>query len=305
MKIPPASTNLPQSPLPGSTTAKKNDDTWNDLFSQLVSDNTQTNPLFSAPVSLPTPIGNINQSSGINQVGSIKGLSPLGRNMALFDPESAYKMMTVINNYDVSFKAQFSELSQMKSSVLQVQDAAQSLSSIALSTGNDTIKSKLQGFVGEYNNWIQRFKPDLQEGGLLAGAQAVQRSQLELEQNINNRFLGVKDGVRGLSDLGITIDPNTKLAALDTTKLDTLLATNKPGVVATVQEFSTSFVKSASLLNSGGNFIARQIDNLNRAIHFITDNKSSLQAEFGTGDAAKPTGLLAQALAAYNQTGKA
>lgn len=39
-----------------------------------------------------------------------------------------------------------------------------------------------------------------------------------------------------------------------------------------------------------------------RAIRFIDDNRDSLRAEFGTGDAARPVGQVAQALAAYNST---
>lgn len=222
--------------------------------------------------------------------------------MALADPESAYKMMGTINEDEISYKAQFSELSQMKSYVLQMQGAAQNLGSIAPSAATDGIKSQLQDFIKQYNDWIQRFNPDVQPGGLLADTQAAQASRFELEQNINNHFFGIGDGVHGLNDLGITVDPNTKLMSLDTAKLDTLLAANKQGAVDTIQEFSANFAKSASLLNSDGNFILKQLDNLNRAIHFIADNKSSLQAEFGTGNAAKPTGQIAQALAAYNQT---
>lgn len=274
----------------------KDDDSWATMFSLLVSKNATTDPLSFDPLSLLTQSRQINQSSSINDLLSA------GRNMALADPESAYKMMTVINNDDVSYKAQFSELSQMKSSVFQMVDAGQGLGSIALSTGNDSIKSQLQDFVGQYNNWIQRFDADLQKDGLLAGTQAAQVSQFELEQNFSNHFFGAKHGVHCLSDLGITIDPNTRLATLDATKLDSLLTTNKQGAVNSVQEFSANFAKSANLLNSDGNFILKQLDNLNRAIHFIADNKISLQAEFGTGNAAKPVGQVAQALAAYNQT---
>ena len=173
---------------------------------------------------------------------------------------------------------------------------------IALPTGNDSIKSRLQDFVAQYNSWVQRFNPDVKQGGLLADTQAAKASRFELEQNINNRFFGIKDGVHGLGDIGITIDPNTKLASLDAAMLGAVLATNKQGVVDAVQEFSANFAKSASLLNSEGNFILRQLDNLNRAIHYIADNKDSLQKEFGLGDAAKPAGQTAQALAAYNQT---
>ena len=44
----------------------------------------------------------------------VQGLSGSGRNLSLFDPESGYEMMSVINTKDVTYKAQFSELSEMK-----------------------------------------------------------------------------------------------------------------------------------------------------------------------------------------------
>ena len=322
MSISPVSIALMKAQVLSSLTSSASDakskknDSYGDIFSLLTSNSTQPAQLSSGPLSLlaqpaqspSDPLSLLTQitqqSSYINQInqsGSVKGVAPAGRNMTLPDPESAYKMMTVINKDDVLYKAQFSELSQMESYVSRMQDAGQNLGSIALSTGNDSIKSQLQEFVGQYNNWVQRFDPDIQEGGLLADTQAAQASRFELEQNINYRFFGAKDGVHGLSDLGITIDHNTGLASLDTAKLDSLLAANKQGVVDTVQEFSANFAKSASLLNSDGNFVLKQLDNLNRAIHYIADNKSSLQKEFGTGDAAKPTGQVAQALAAYNQ----
>lgn len=300
MNISPVSISLVQSQLLGSLMNfgydAKNNDPLTSLFSLQLSNAIQSNPLSSDPLFLLTQSGSISRSN------TIKGISPAGRNMALNDPESAYKMMSVINKDDVSYKAQFSELSQMKSYVFRMQDAGQGLGGITLSTGNDSIKSQLQDFVAQYNNWIQRFDPDTQQGGLLAETQAARASRFELEQNVNNRFFGIKDGVHGMGDIGITIDPNTKLASLDTAMLDAVLAANKQGVVDTVQEFSSNFAKSASLLNSEGNFILKQLDNLGRAIHYIADNKDSLQKEFGLGDAAKPTGQIAQALDVYNKT---
>lgn len=299
MKIPSVSIALMKaqalSSLMSPASGAKSDNSLATAFSLPASNSAANDPLSSDPISLLT------RNSNINSSGSIKGLSLTGSNMALADPESAYKMMTVINNKDVYYKAQFSELGQMKSAISRMQDAGQKLGSIALSTGNDSIKSQLQEFVGQYNDWIQRFDPDLQEGGLLSDTQAAQVSRFELEQNVNYRFFGAKDGVHGMGELGINIDPNTRLASLDIARLDALLATNKQGVVNTVQEFNANFTKSASLLNSDGNFVLKQLDNLNRAIHYIANNKDSLQKEFGTGDAAKPTGQVAQALAAYNQ----
>lgn len=284
----------------------KSDESWAKIFSLMISNDEPIDPSFADPLSpyqsTSAPLSPLTPGSRINQSGVMNELSAAGRNMALADPESAYNMMTVINKRDVTYKAQFSELSQIKSCVVRMQDAARSLGSIALSIGNDSIKSSLQDFIGQYNNWIQRINPDIQPGGLLADTQAAQVSQFELEQNLNNRLLGSKDGVHGLRDLGITIDPGTRLASLDAAQLDALLATNKQGVVDTVQEFSANFAQSASLLNSDGNFILKQLDNLNRAIHYIAGNQASLQAEFGTGNAAKPAGQVAQALDAYNQT---
>lgn len=57
------------------------------------------------------------------------GVSATGRNMALFDPESAYKMMTSINRFAVNFKAEASEMSDIKSYVSTLQQEAVRLDS--------------------------------------------------------------------------------------------------------------------------------------------------------------------------------
>jgi flagellar capping protein FliD len=270
--------------LTGSSAGAKDENSWSSIFQGIASDSAS-----AAPLAVPT------------KAGEVQGLSSTGRNLGLFDPESAYKMMSVINNNDVSYKAQFSELSEMKSYVSQMQDAGQGLGSISESTSDEDITSQLQNFVGQYNDWVQRFNPDMQTGGAMADAQAAQISRYELDQSIKNPFNGARDGVHGLAGLGIVIDPSTKLASLDTSRLNSLLATNRKGAVDTVQEFSANFAKSAGLLNSAGNFIPNRLNNLDKVIHYFADHKSALQQEFDTGDAAKPSGLIAQALAAYKQ----
>ena len=121
MNISSASISLMQSQvlssMMNSTFGAKRDDSWATMFSLLIPNSAATSPLASDPLSLLT------QGSNAFLGDSIKGLSLTGRNMALADPESAYKMMTVINSKDVYYKAQFSELSQMKSYVFQMQDA--------------------------------------------------------------------------------------------------------------------------------------------------------------------------------------
>lgn len=224
-----------------------------------------------------------------------------GRNMSLADPESAYRMMSLINSKHVLYKAQYSELSQMGKFVAGMKEAGQSLGKITTETDNESIKSALQDFIAQYNDWIKRFRTDLQDGGLLDQMQAAEISQYELEQSVKYRFYGVDDGLNGLADLGISVDPATQTLSLDTAKLDSMLAGNKQGVVDALQEFGANFARAADLLNSDNNFITNQLDNLNRAIHYINDNQASLRTEFGTGDAARPTGDTARALAAYEK----
>lgn len=235
-------------------------------------------------------------------VGGTNGVSAAGRNMALFDPESASRMMTGINRFAVNFKAEASEMSDMKSYVSTLQQEAVKLGSTAVSTSNEEIRGSVQAFANAYNGWMQRFGSELKDGGMLAGTQAAKVSQYELEQSIANPFNGAMNGVRGMADLGLSIDPVTKLATVDSARLDATLAGNKTAAIGALHEFTTNFAKSAELLNSAGNFIANRLDNLTRAISYIDTNMTSLQAEFGLGDPAKPTGQQAKALANYNAT---
>ena len=220
----------------------------------------------------------------------------------LADPASAFSMMSVINGENVDFKAEYAELSQMGDYVSGLQQAGTTLAGLDATTGDAAIATQLQSFVSQYNDWVTRFDADMQSGGVLADTRAAQVSRYELAQSIQNRFNGVADGINGLADLGVTIDAGTGKASLDTTKLQATLAGNRQGVIDTLQQFGANFAKSAHLLDSSGNFIANRLDNLDRAIGYIGDNLSSLQAEFGIGAPATPTGQVAQALAAYNET---
>lgn len=241
-----------------------------------------------------------------SQLQGMDGTSPasplaIGRNMALSDPKSAYGMMTEINRRDVHYKAQYAEMRAMGSELTDMEALGNDLVGTTLATANESIKSSLKNFVDQYNGWVKRFAPDIANGGLLADTQAAQVALHELQESVRGRFYGIKDGVHGLRDLGISIDLSSKLATLDSARLAGVLASNKQGVVDAMQEFGANFARSADLLNAEGNFMPRQFDNLQRVIRYIADNKSDLQAEFGTGDSAKPTGKIAEALAAYNQ----
>lgn len=228
------------------------------------------------------------------------GVSASGRNMSLFDPESAYTMMTTINAKDVNYKAEFAEMSDMASYLEAMRKNGLDLGGISAETAPGDIVSRLQSFADAYNGWIQRFDQDLEPGGVLSGTQAAQVSQWELEQSVENYFNGAVYGLHGMRDLGFTIDPVSNLATLDHGRLESALATDMSGVVGTIQEFSGNFAKSAELLTSEGNFVPNRLDNLSRVIDYIGDNRQSLQKEFGLGAQYTPTGEVAKALDAYN-----
>lgn len=224
-----------------------------------------------------------------------------GMNTSLFDPAAGYNMMSFINNSAVQFKAQYAELTAMGSSVEHLEEVGEKLSDIDTTTADSAMKAQLQDFVNQYNQWIDRFAGDVKDGGLLDNVQAAEASIFELKQNITSIFNGADAGVGGLGELGIDIDPATKHATFDTNRFDSALANNRTGVVSAIDQFSANFAKSADMLNDDGNFIKNALDNRSRAISFIDSNKSSLQAEFGTGAAASASGQVAQALAAYER----
>ncbi|HEX5803209.1 MAG TPA: flagellar filament capping protein FliD [Azospira sp.] len=243
--------------------------------------------------------------ASLGLAGKSDGLSAFGRNLSLFDPESGYRMMTDINNRDVTYKAQFAELSEMKAAVGEMRRAGEALAakmSDATTAGDDAaLAAQLQSFVTQYNDWVGRFDGTVKAGGLLAGTQAAEVSLHELRQSIGNIFNGAAGGVRGMPDLGLSTDPASGLATLDGERLRHMLATNRDGVVAAVGEFGRHFARSAELLVSENNFIPNRLGNLDRVIDYIGEHRSSLQGEFGLGDAARPSALVARALAAYEK----
>ena len=62
----------------------KHDTRWQDIFQGFASEGASAS-----------------SSSMLTKAGEIRGLSSTGRNLGLFDTESAFRMMSVINSYDI------------------------------------------------------------------------------------------------------------------------------------------------------------------------------------------------------------
>jgi len=247
--------------------------------------NTLINPLYRTNSTTPTtPTG----------LDSVQLFSSLGQNL-----------VTVINRVEVSFKAQFSELSELKNSLMQEQDAAQKLTMLNGQTSNSDIKAMLAIFIESYHAGVNRFGPDVAKGGILEGSQEAARARFATQREINNILIGAEFGIAGgLTALGISTDPQTGLASIDQTTLDTTLAQNKEANIHTVINFATAFSATVANINAPDNPQDRQLKNLDKAIHWIKDNKSAVEMEFGPGAAATPNQTFARAAAQYDQMAK-
>ncbi len=229
--------------------------------------------------------------SGLDALG---GFSVPGQNV-----------VTVINRVDVSFKAQFSALSELKGTLAQAQASANDLAAIDAQTASAEVKSKLLDFIATYNTGVNRFAPEVAPGGILEGSQEASRARFATRRDIADPLIGATDGLRGgMLALGISVDPRTGLASLDEAQLDAILAQDTDADARTIIDFAQTFIRTTTILNSEGNQQDRQLSNLDRAIHWIADNRVSVENEFGPGQAATPNPAFAKAAAAYALIGK-
>ena len=210
-------------------------------------------------------------------------------------------MVTVLNRVEVTFKAQFSELGEMRHSLVTEQAAAKPLASLDAASSAADIKGALAHFVDTYNAGVNRFAPALDKGGVLEGSWEAQRARFATRRDIDYILNGADKGIKGdLAKLGITTDPGTGLAAIDEGKLDAALAADKAHVAASSRAFADTFITTVDFLNAKGHSQQRQMANLDRAVHWIDDNREAVQKEFGPGAAATPNEAFAKAAALYD-----
>ncbi|MES2300306.1 MAG: hypothetical protein V4582_24945 [Pseudomonadota bacterium] len=214
-------------------------------------------------------------------------------------------MVTVLNRVEVSFKAQFSELGEMRTSLSDEQALAQKLGALDTQTSDADIATALDNFVASYNAGVQRFAPDVAAGGILEGSQEAARARFATERDIAYILTGSEAGLKGgLASLGISTDPKTGLAAIDHTQLADALAKNKNVDLVALHDFATSFSATIATLNAPDHAQQRQMANLERAVHWIDTNKDAVQKEFGAGAAATPDEAFSKAAAHYDEMAK-
>lgn len=214
-------------------------------------------------------------------------------------------MVTVLNRVEVTFKAQYSELEQLTTILKQEQALARPLAAVDANTSNEDIKAALQHFVTAYNNGVNRFTPEVQQGGILEGSWEAARARFATERDISYLLTGSEVGVKGgLASMGITTDHNTGLASIDMSMLDAALAKDKSKAAYAVKDFGAAFIATVDSLTAADHAQLRQMDNLQRAVQWIAANRDSVQKEFGPGLAATPNDAFKRAAARYDQIAK-
>jgi flagellar capping protein FliD len=213
---------------------------------------------------------------------------------------SRENVSTAINRLEIILKAQHTELGSLKDILANEQESAQQLVRIDTQTSAADIKQALHEFIDRYNAGVNRFAPDVAHGGILEYSAEAARARFATQRDINNPLVGADGGLKGgMTALGITVDPKTGLAAIDETKLNAMLSKDGQADVNTIHDFANQFIATITNINAEHNPQDKQLNNLERAIQWIADNKGSVQKEFGLGKPATPNSTYAKAAAAY------
>jgi hypothetical protein len=227
--------------------------------------------------------------------------TPTGLDASQSFSRPGQNMVTVLNRVEVSFKAQFSELGEMRKSLIGEQDAARKLSALGAQSPPADITLALDAFVASHNAGVKRFAPAVAKGGILEGSWAAARARFVTERDINYILNGSELGLKGgLAALGISADPTSGLASIDHAQLDAALAKDKGAAVSAITAFAGTFVSTVDYLNAPDHAQLRQMGNLERAVHWIDANRAAVQKEFGPGQAATPDEAFAKAAARYD-----
>ena len=156
--------------------------------------------------------------------------------------------------------------------------------SITVSRDLDSIKSKVQDFVDNYNSLVdtfddlQSYNADTSAGGTLLGDSTTSTIRSRLQSMLYTQVAGVDAAVNGLSGLGIAVDRYGKLS-VDDAALTTALENNRTDVVTFFTQTTTGSEGFAiqlddlldSYLGSTDGLLKAKTDGLQSSIDDIDD----------------------------------
>lgn len=202
------------------------------------------------------------------------------------------ELMAKINQKQASYQAEFSVLAQLKSQMAQLGDSAEAsfgTGKLTTEMSNEEIKQRIHAFADAYNKSEASFDQFDGEGGMCDDQLSCEGPRFAMYRDINSPFNGAANGVRGLPAIGIEADQGHQIK-IDDAQLDAMLASNKEGVVAALNQFGDTFNQTADTWGADQHVLDNRMHRLADAVNWVEDRRASLEAEFGKGNQAAVSG---------------
>lgn len=158
---------------------------------------------------------------------------------------------------------------------------ANTSSTVEVATSNDTLKTALNDFITAYNALNTKLKEltaydsTNKTASTLTGDSTVRSIQSRLTSLIS----GTQDGATGtyatLSQIGVSFNKDGSLS-LDSTRLDTAIATDANSVMSVVTSAGTNIYAASSDMTLSGGLLSSKTDNLNSMLNSMKERESAL-----------------------------
>ncbi|MDP1665056.1 MAG: flagellar filament capping protein FliD [Methylobacter sp.] len=173
------------------------------------------------------------------------GLSKLAYNAAaanMVQPQAAQDAILAINGLDITSSSNTVDtaLKGLKLNLLQAQPGK--IVTVSTSQNNDDIVTAVNSFVKGFNDLVSTVTPlttyntTTRKGGLLQGDPTLGSAMASLRYELGNMISGLNGSAKSLADIGISTQRDGTLA-LDSTRLNSQLASNRPGVTGVFAAF--------------------------------------------------------------------
>jgi flagellar hook-associated protein 2 len=173
------------------------------------------------------------------------GLSKLAYNSAaanMTHPQAAQDAILAINGLEVTSSSNTVDtaLKGLKLNLLQAQPGK--IVTVGVSPNNDDIVKAVAAFVKGFNDLMDTVTPltsynlATRKGGLLQGDATLGTVMASLRYELGSMISGLNGSAKSLADIGISTQKDGKLA-LDSSKLNSQLASNRAGVTGVFAAF--------------------------------------------------------------------
>lgn len=199
--------------------------------SRLVLNSTETGASSSMEISVTDSDLNNTDTFGLSALAFNAAATNMTQHQASQDAKLAINGLDILSSSNTVNTA-------LKGLSLTLQQAQPGkIVTVGVSQNNTDIASAVDGFVKGYNDLVKIVNPlttfdaATQKGGLLQGDATLGSAMAQLRSELGSMVNGLSGSAKSLADIGITTQKDGTLA-LNSAKLNSQLASNRPGVTA-------------------------------------------------------------------------